>query len=66
VKDPEGEGVVVISFAPQTEGETTQGQITSGMAVNGLKYPVLDIRTFKNWRLTEEMKGYSWSTWSQN
>jgi hypothetical protein len=60
VKDPEGEGVVVIPFVPQTEGETTQGQITSGMAVNGLKYPVTDIRRiFKNWRLTEEMKGYS-------
>ncbi len=57
VKDSEGEGVVVIPFAPQIEGETTQGQITSGMAVNGLKYPIPDIRTFENWKLTEEMKG---------
>ena len=56
VPDEDGEGVIPIDLAPQTEGETVQGVFLSERNVKNLKYTPPDIRTFGNVELEPAMK----------
>lgn len=56
VPDEDGEGVIPIPLAPQTEGETVQGLFLSERNVRNLKYSPPDIRTFGNVELEPAMK----------
>ena len=57
VRDRDGDGIIPVVLAPQSEGETTQGILLSEWGVNGLRYDPPDIRTLNNVKLTEEMSG---------
>ena len=55
VPDHEGKGVIPVPIAPETEGETTQGEYLNERASRGLKYDLPKVNDLDQFRLDKYM-----------
>ena len=55
VPDHEGKGVIPIPIAPETEGETTQGEFLNERASRGLKYDLPEVSELDKFKLDKYM-----------